>query len=230
MIKEMQKSVNPTTVGAVLGVGAAFVATASQAAVILDNTPESLRLTGTGTAAQSRSLTLGSTGVTLTNFAQGRDKSYVSSATLESASGFVTGNVGQGTVIGAHLAGTSGTSTDLISLSAADKNANPGSSSGSGLFGFSFVNAGTTNYGWANLSYTYDGNERRNSLVATVNAFAFENTGLNIVAGLPTATTSVPEADSLAMLVAGAGLIGLTVHRRRKSTPAKSEASFALAA
>lgn len=70
MIKEMQKSVNPTTVGAVLGVGAAFVATASQAAVILDNTPESLRLTGTGTAAQSRSLTLGSTGVTLTNFAQ----------------------------------------------------------------------------------------------------------------------------------------------------------------
>lgn len=230
MIKKVQKSVKPTTVGAVLGAGVAFVATASQAAVISSNTPQSLQLTGTGSSAQSRSLTLGSTGVTLTNSAEGRDKDYISTVTLSSSSGFVTGNVGQGTVIGTHLASASGSTNTLVNIDASNKSVNPGASNANGLYGFSFVNAGTTNYGWANISLAYDGNERRNSMVATVNAFAFENTGLNILAGLPTATTAVPEADSLAMLAAGVGLIGLTVHRRRKSVAAKSDTSFALAA
>lgn len=227
MIKEMQKRVNPTTVGAVLGAGAAFVATASQAAVITNNTPQNLQLTGNN---QSRTLQLGTTGVSLTNASTSNNKNYTTTVTLSSATGFVTDNIGSGTVIGAHLASLSSASNELISLSRTDKSNDPGPSSGSGLFGFSFVNAGTTNYGWANLSYEYDGRERGTSMVATVNAFAFENTGLNILAGLPTATTSVPEADSLAMLAAGAGLIGLTVHRRRKSRSAKAESSFALAA
>lgn len=227
MIKKAQGSVKVSNISAIVGAGAAFVATASHAAVITNNTPQSLKLTGNN---QSKSLTLSSTGVTLTNASTGSGKSYTSDVTLSSATGFVTGNIGHGTVIGAHLAGTSGNSADIISLDTTNKSSDPGVMSGSGLYGFSFVNAGNTNYGWARLSYNYDGSERGTSMIATVNAFAFENTGLNILAGLPTATTAVPEADSLAMLAAGVGLIGLTVHRRRKSNAGKSEASFALAA
>lgn len=213
-----------TQAGSLLGMSAMFFAGASNAAVVTSTGAVTLKLD-----AQNTSKTASLNSVSLTNSSTGDKSTYTGSLTLASATGFVTSNIGSGTVIGAQLASSSSSSQTIAHVAGKDQDS--GGVTSTGIYGFSFVDSNNiTNYGWANITGKYDGKSNYDSLVATVNAFAYTNAGENIIAGAPTATTAVPEADSLAMLAAGVGLIGLTVHRRRKSNAAKSYASFALAA
>lgn len=227
MIYKYALRYKPIQSGSIIGIGAMMVAGGAHGAVVSNN--------GVVTKLQPskenqlRSFTIPGTGVTVNNRVGDTGKNYSAALSLRApVSGFVTDNVGLGTVIGAFSPQSAG--RDIRELSGG-KDANTSAFTNSGLYGFSFIGANNvSNYGWVSLTATYDGLKNANSLVATINGWAYTTAGENIIAGAPTATTSVPEADALAMLAAGVGLIGLTAQRRRKSTVNKSQASVALAA
>lgn len=217
----------PIQSGSIIGIGAMMFAGGAQAAVVSSN--GAVTKLQPNHANQLRSFTIPSTGVTVNNRVGDVGKNYNAALSLRApVGGFVTDNVGLGTVIGAFSPQSAG--RDIREVSGG-KSANTAAFTESGLYGFSFIGANNvSNYGWVSLTATYDGLKNANSLVATINGWAYTTSGENIIAGAPVATTSVPEADTLAMLAAGVGLIGLTAHRRRKANVEKSQASFSLAA
>lgn len=84
---------------------------------------------------------------------------------------------------------------------------------GTEFLGLRFVNdtTGTINYGW--VEFTTTGNT---GFPATINRFAYENTGTSILAGQ---TGVVPEPGTVATLGAfGLGAAGLRAWRRKKTT------------
>ena len=88
-----------------------------------------------------------------------------------------------------------------------------------GLFGFSFRPNGTDVFGWASL--TLDPTAR----VATINEWAYENSGASILAGATATTAAVPEPSSLALLSLGA--VGVATMRRRRKREQDAEADNA---
>jgi len=87
-----------------------------------------------------------------------------------------------------------------------------------GFIGFRFDNAGTTNYGWADISVNND----RNAPAFTVNEWAYENMGNSIMVGATSSgAAAVPEPSSFAMLAMGA--VGVAAWRRRRKPVAVTE-------
>jgi hypothetical protein len=73
----------------------------------------------------------------------------------------------------------------------------------SGFLGFTFDNAGTTNYGWLAVTYNAE------SQTLEIGDFAYEDSGAGILAG------AIPEPSSLGLLALGAS--GLLARRRRQA-------------
>lgn len=211
---------------AVLGAGSLVATNGANAAVV-----QSL---GSSTVGAGSAVSIAN-GVTLTNSRSSSDKdTYTSAVTLSSTSGFVTSNVGQGTVVGPHLAATNNGSETLYSVVRdGSKVAATTGSTGTGLYGFSFVSGGITNYGWASVTVTDQGKpllSNYQNIVASLNSFAYTTAGEHILAGTTTTTAAVPEAESVAMLAAGLGLMGVVAKRRRLNAKSKSAAMVATAA
>jgi hypothetical protein len=83
---------------------------------------------------------------------------------------------------------------------------------GTHYFGISFLNGGTTNYGWMQLTSSGFGDTDASHSI-TVNAYAYDNTGASIRVGAT--TSAVPETStSFGLLALGAG--GLLTRRRLK--------------
>lgn len=217
-------SSNKYVYGTALSLGAVFSSGNADAAVVSVTTPTVI--TGAGT--------FGSNGVNLVNTATGTSKdSYSISSVFSSNTGFVTNKLSLGTVISGSMAPFYDSSNTLYSVSKADKGAATVTtgSTGTGIYGFSFVTNGQTNYGWANLTIADSGNrENLNSLVATINSYAFTNAGESgILDGLAQIAPvyAVPEADTLAMLAAGLGLVGFSAKRRREQFLSKKSGLLA---
>lgn len=206
---------------AIMGLGAVLGATHAQSAVVSNNTVTTIK------AGQSKTLVAG---VTLANtqtkssYEYENDKYkdvYTSAIKLTSNTGFVTSAIGAGTVIGPNLASSSAGSEVLYSATLG-KDGNKGAyttgSTGTALYGFSFVNGGVTNYGWASITVSDNGKKsssKYESIVASLNSFAYTDAGEHILAGTTTTTAAVPEAETIAMLAAGLGLVGMVSRRRR---------------
>lgn len=96
----------------------------------------------------------------------------------------------------------------------------------SGLYGFQMTNGTDVNYGWADISISDSTVVNFNPpdygstfITARVNQFAYSTAGETLVAGV----TPVPEPESLALLAAGLGLVGIAAKRRRKTAAHMSD-------
>ncbi|MDP8567745.1 PEP-CTERM sorting domain-containing protein [Methylophilus aquaticus] len=211
-IPESINTTNKYAYGTLLSLGAFFVSGNVDAAVVTSSS--SSTLTGAGTLNVTN-------GVAVVNSVSNNGKaSYSGSVKLDSPTGFVTTKLSAGTVIGAFMDPVFSSSNTIYAQSKSGKSASTVTtgSTGAGIYGFSFVNGGQTNYGWANISVSDNGSrDSYASLVATINSFAYTTAGEMIRAGTNHVyVAAVPEADTLAMLAAGIGLVGFSAKRRRE--------------
>ena len=191
-------------VGAVAVTGVA--ATTSNAAVIFVDPPDiAVPQNSTGIYIDL------ATGITSTTGSfTGYDVNFYGSTTLTFFKPSTTSFIGATTTT-APLAlptGTPITAASIYTTSSASTNFQV---TGTEILGVRFNNTttGATNYGWIELSTT-----ATTGYPAAITRYAFENTGLGILAGTQIAV--VPEPGTVAAVGLGLGALGLRAWRRRK--------------
>jgi hypothetical protein len=85
--------------------------------------------------------------------------------------------------------------------------------SGTGYLGLSFLNSGTTDYGWAKISYN------SSSQNLSLYSYAYDNSGAAIGAGQ---TCAVPEPSTLALMAMGAGSVAAFAARNKRAQNSRS--------